>query len=91
MKKRKLTDEVIKKFDIKYDPQTKCIVFPVRDELGKLVEEFSLLVIPNPIKSKRIGPEDIVSLGEFFKGEKLSWLDHNKFYSSFYLILFLFI
>lgn len=37
MKKRKLTDEVIKKFDIKYDPQTKCIVFPVRDKWGKLV------------------------------------------------------
>lgn len=37
MKKRKLTDEVIKKFDIKYDPQTKCIVFPVRDKWGNLV------------------------------------------------------
>jgi len=37
MKKRGLSDDVIKKFDIKYDPATRCIVFPVRDKKGKLV------------------------------------------------------
>ncbi len=26
--------------------------------------------------------EDIVFLGEFFKGDKLSWIDRFKFYSS---------
>lgn len=33
---RKLTKEVCEKFEIKYDPKTQCIVFPVRDEKGKL-------------------------------------------------------
>lgn len=36
MKQRKLTDEVIKKFDVKYDPETKSIVFPVRDKNGRI-------------------------------------------------------
>jgi len=36
MTKRKLTDEIIEKFDVKYDPLTKCIVFPVRDTNGKI-------------------------------------------------------
>ena len=36
MSKRKLTDEIIKKFDIKYDPVTKSLVFPVRDINGKI-------------------------------------------------------
>ena len=37
MTQRHLTDEVIKKYEIKYDPTTKCIVFPVRDLQGRLV------------------------------------------------------
>jgi len=36
MSMRKLTPEVISKFQIKYDPKTECLVFPVRDYLGKL-------------------------------------------------------
>lgn len=36
MLKRKLTKEVIKEFEVKYDPKTECLVFPVRDEKGKL-------------------------------------------------------
>ena len=52
------------------------------DKLGELITDMSLLVVNNDIKSKRIGPEDIVYLGEFFKKTKLSWLDHNKFVSS---------
>lgn len=36
MTQRHLTDEVIKRFKIKYDPQTRCIVFPVYDINGKL-------------------------------------------------------
>lgn len=36
MQKRKLSREVCKKFDVKYDPVTECIVFPVRDINGKL-------------------------------------------------------
>ena len=36
MSKRKLTDDIIKKFEIKYDPLTKSIVFPVRDLSGKI-------------------------------------------------------
>ena len=31
---RKLTDEVIDKFDVGYDAKTKCITFPVRDKDG---------------------------------------------------------
>ena len=52
------------------------------DHLAELISEDSLLVVYNDIKSKRIGPEDIVYLGEFFKKDKLSWLDHFKFFSS---------
>lgn len=37
MKKRKLTDEVIKKYRIGYDPETSCITFPVWDEHNKLI------------------------------------------------------
>ena len=37
MKKRKLSDDVIKEFELKYDPKTQSIVFPVRNELGQLV------------------------------------------------------
>ena len=33
---RELTDEVIEKFEIKYDPLSKSIVFPVRDVNGKI-------------------------------------------------------
>jgi len=34
--KRGLTREVCKKFDVKYDPKTKTVVFPVRDKLGAI-------------------------------------------------------
>lgn len=37
MLERKLTQEVCKEFEVKYDPKGKCLVFPVRDETGKLV------------------------------------------------------
>lgn len=37
MLKRKLTKEVCKQFEVKYDDKTKCLVFAVRDEFGKLV------------------------------------------------------
>lgn len=37
MTQRKLTSEIIEKFKIKYDPETKSIVFPVWNEKGKLV------------------------------------------------------
>ena len=36
MTRRKLTNDIIKKFEIKYDPASKCIVFPVRDMYGRL-------------------------------------------------------
>ncbi len=37
MEKRKLTKEICERFNVKYDPKTECIVFPVYDEKGKLV------------------------------------------------------
>lgn len=37
MAKRKLSQEVCEKFEVKYDDKTKCIVFAVRDEKGKLM------------------------------------------------------
>lgn len=37
MKTRKLSDEVIKKYEIKYDPKTKSLVFPVRDINNNLI------------------------------------------------------
>lgn len=36
METRKLTREVCERFEVKYDPKTNCIVFPVRDPQGKL-------------------------------------------------------
>lgn len=36
MNKRKLTNDIIEKFEIKYDPLSKSIVFPVRDINGKI-------------------------------------------------------
>ena len=36
MEKRKITREVAKEFEIKYNPKNQCLVFPVRDESGKL-------------------------------------------------------
>ena len=37
MRIRKLSDSVIKKYEIKYDPKTKSLVFPVRDVKGNLI------------------------------------------------------
>ena len=37
MSKRGLTEETIQKFELKYDPEYKAIVFPVRDSKGHLV------------------------------------------------------
>lgn len=37
MIKRKLTQKVIDTFEIKYDPKSRSLVFPVRDETGKLL------------------------------------------------------
>ena len=31
MTQRRISDDVIKEFELKYEPKTKCIVFPVRD------------------------------------------------------------
>lgn len=36
MTQRKISDEIIKKFDVKYDPETQSLVFPVRDKYGRL-------------------------------------------------------
>ena len=36
MQQRKLSKNVCEKFDIKYDPKSECIVFPVKDVKGKL-------------------------------------------------------
>ena len=36
MTKRKISDDVISRFKIKFDPKTQCIVFPVRDIKGRL-------------------------------------------------------
>lgn len=37
MYKRKLTDEIIEKFDVGYDSETQCVTFPVWDEKGRCV------------------------------------------------------
>lgn len=37
MYKRKLTDEIIEKFDVGYDKENQCITFPVWDEKGRCV------------------------------------------------------
>lgn len=37
MYKRKLTDEIIEKFDVGYDKETQCLTFPVWDEKGRCV------------------------------------------------------
>lgn len=52
------------------------------EHLQNSVNDSSLIVVPNYVFSKRVGPEDIVFLGEFFKKSKLAWLDRCKFFSS---------
>lgn len=47
MYERKLTDEVIEKFDIGYDKDTDCITFPVRDIKGR-----TLFVARRSVKGK---------------------------------------
>ena len=37
MSERRLNKDIIKKFEVKYDPKTKSLVFPVRDIKGRLV------------------------------------------------------
>ena len=37
MYKRKLTDDIIEKFDIGYDKETDCITFPIRDSKGNVL------------------------------------------------------
>lgn len=37
MQERKLTKEICEKFQVKYDPETQCIVFPVRDKNNNLL------------------------------------------------------
>lgn len=37
MYKRKLTDEIIEKFDVGYDSENQCVTFPVWDEKGRCV------------------------------------------------------
>lgn len=37
MAQRKLAKNITELFQVKYDPATKCLVFPVRDEKGRLV------------------------------------------------------
>lgn len=37
MTERKISDIIIDAFDIKYDKETQCLVFPVRDKYGRLI------------------------------------------------------
>ena len=37
MYQRKMTDEIIDKFDIGYDEETQCITFPIKDEFGNIL------------------------------------------------------
>ena len=55
MEKRKLSKQICNKFKIKYDPQTKCIIFPVRDEYGQLV----FLTRRSVLDKTFIIPEDV--------------------------------
>lgn len=36
MTQRKISQEIIEKFEVKYDPETQSLVFPVRDKYGRL-------------------------------------------------------
>lgn len=37
MAQRKISKPIAERFEVKYEPASKCIVFPVRDEYGKLI------------------------------------------------------
>lgn len=37
LQQRKIPEDIAKKFDVKYDPKTQCIIFPVYDEHDNLV------------------------------------------------------
>ena len=48
------------------------------EKLNELVESLSVVAVPNMIKSKRITPEDVAFLGEFFVGKNLEWINQYK-------------
>lgn len=48
MWKRKLTKDVVDKFEVGYDPKTDCITFPVRDDKGNL-----LFITRRSVKNKK--------------------------------------
>ena len=56
------------------------------EKLNENVAECGLTAIPNDIRSRRVNPEDVAYLGEFFKATDLQWIDQYKHMSSLIFI-----
>lgn len=52
------------------------------EKLNSLVADSNLAVVPNMVKSKRVTREDVIYLGEFFRGKDLEWINQYKAISS---------
>lgn len=52
------------------------------EKLNELVAEYGLTAVENKIKSRRVNPEDVVYVAEFFKDNDLRWVDQYKHMSS---------
>ena len=66
MTQRKLTGDIIKRYDIKYDAQTQCLVFPVKNKDGKIifltrrsVNNKSFIIDKNADKSNLYGLDQV--------------------------------
>lgn len=67
---RKLTPEVCNRFEVKYDPESNCVVFPVRDEFGRLsfltrrdVDTKSFVIDKNADKSNVYLLNEVIARG----------------------------
>lgn len=68
LEKRKLSKEVCEKFEVKYDPNTECVVFPVRDINGNLTFLTRRSVNSKKIHHRQIGGQRRLFTLQYHKG-----------------------
>lgn len=57
------------------------------DKLSKLVDEIGLCMVNVGTKSKDVSSNDIALLSEYFKGNKLSWFNSEREYTTLVFVL----
>lgn len=56
------------------------------DKLSKAVEELGLVMVNTGTQSSNIDPKDIICLSEYFKANKLKWINNSKDYTTLIFI-----